>query len=452
MNRLKFTKTAVESLAPPPEGATTSNGKPIAQAVYWDTVTPGLGLRVSRGGARAFIYQGRLNGKVVKVSIGRYGDQVAIGKGETAAAHPLTVENARKKVAEIRGELVQGKDPRLTRPAKPSTEGAQDTLGYVLTSYTDLLEKQGKVSAGKVKGTLERHVKNAHPALWNKPAAAVTIDDCMLVVARLANDGKPREADKVRGYMQAAYSRAINARHEVSAPKELRALGLRENPAREIRKVEGADNPNERVLSLAEFRAYWKRINALPEPQRGVAMLHVLTGGQRMAQLARVTLADVDRDSMTMTLRDNKGRRAKPRVYQIPLLPEALPLIDGITGSGKYVFSADGGATPMSDQFVSDIAARTCTAMKEAGELQGAPFTGKHIRATIESRLMDDPYNVSSDVLARLLSHGLGGVQARHYARDPLLPRQLDALRKLWRLLNNKPEPGADVVQLRASA
>lgn len=181
-------------------------------------------------------------------------------------------------------------------------------------------------------------------------------------------------------------------------------------------------------------------------------MLHVLTGGQRMAQLARVTLADVDRDSMTMTLRDNKGRRAKPRVYQIPLLPETLPLIDGITGSGEYVFSADGGATPMSDQFVSDIAARTCTAMKEAGELQGAPFTGKHIRATIESRLMDDPYNVSSDVLARLLSHGLGGVQARHYARDPLLPRQLDALRKLWRLLNNKPEPGAEVVQLRANA
>ncbi|MAC34875.1 MAG: integrase [Haliea sp.] len=453
MERFKFTKKAVENAAPPAPGATTSKGTPITQAFYWDTETKGLGLRVSGGGTRSFIYQGRLNGKVVKVSIGRPGDAVVVtikGQPETL---PLTVENARKKVTEIQGELQKGNDPRRTRPAraKPGEE-PQDTLGHLLTAYCDLLQKAGKVSAGKVRQQIRKDVEKAHPKLWNKRAAEVTIDDCMAIIQPLFDSGKPRQADKIRTYIKAAYRRALNARGDTTTPQVMRAMRLTSNPAGDIGKVPGSSNVNERVLSLAEFRAYWRRLQELPEPRRSVAMLHCMTGGQRMAQLARVTLADIDRDALLLTLRDSKGRRAKPRVYQVPLRPEALDCIDAVTGAGDYVFSADGGLSPMSDQFISDIAASVCEAMAEAGELEGTPFTGKQIRATVETRLMDEPFNVSSDVLARLLSHGMGGVQARHYARDPLLNRQRDAVDKLWRLLNDEREPVAEVVQLRAQA
>lgn len=442
MDRAKLDKSTVDSLKPVP-------GK---QVIYWDADVPGFGIRVSPKGSKAFFYQGRLQGKNIKVPIGRYGDMVAIGKGDAAQVLPLTVVNARKKLAEIRGELVQGKDPRMTRPAKPITEGAHDTLGDLLEAYCDVLENQGKVSAGKVRTELKKDIETAHPKLWAKRAADVSVDDCMMVVGDLYDAGTPRQADKIRSYLQTAYRKAINSPRDVTATKVMRDLHLSDNPARDIEKVQGSDNPNKRILSLSEFRAYWDKISDLAEPRRSVAMLHVLTGGQRMVQLARVTLADVDRDSMTMTLRDIKGRRTEPRVYQIPLLPEALALIDGITGSGHYVFSADGGSTPMSDQFLSDIASTVCTAMEKAGELQGTPFTGKHIRATVESRLMDKPYRVSSDVLARLLSHGLGGVQARSYAKDPLQGLQQEALEKLWRLVNNLPEPVAQVVQFKATA
>ncbi|MFZ3206389.1 MAG: integrase, partial [Pseudomonas sp.] len=102
--------------------------------------------------------------------------------------------------------------------------------------------------------------------------------------------------------------------------------------------------------------------------------------------------------------------------------------------------------------YLSDIAADVCAAMAEAKELQGAPFTGKVIRATIETRLMKAPYRVSSDVLARLLSHGLGGVQAKHYAHDAMHEEQVEALEKLWRLLHEEAEPSAQVIELRARA
>lgn len=451
MTPTKFTQKIVNTLAPPSDDAATASGKPILQAVYWDAEKPGLGLRVSRGGARSFFYQGRLNGRVIKVSIGRPGGMVAIGSGDKAKTLPLTLTNAYKKVDEIKGELVQGKDPRRTRPAKPSTDGPTDTLGVLLTTYCDVLEKAGKISAGKVRNQITRDVKNAHPDLWNKRAAEITLDDCMSIVRPLDAAGKPRQADKIRSYIKSAYSFAINSRGNTSAPAVMQDMRLAGNPAGEIKKVEGSSEANQRVLSLSEFRAYWQRIQALHEPRRSVAMLHVMTGGQRMAQLARVTLSDIDTDAMLMTLRDNKGRRKKPRVYQVPLRPEALACIEAITGAGDYVFSADGGHSPMSDQFIPDLAAGVCKDMAAAGELEGSPFTGKHIRATVETRLMDEPYGVSSDVLARLLSHGMGGIQARHYARDPLISRQRDAVDKLWRLVNNEPEPSADVVQLRAA-
>jgi integrase len=299
-----------------------------------------------------------------------------------------------------------------------------------------------------VRNQIKKDVELAFPALWNKPALAITIDDAVAIIGKLNDEGKPRQADKIRSYIKSAYRAAINARGNVKAPKVLRELNVTSNPASDVDKVKGSSEAADRALSLAEFRAYWKHIQALPEPRRSVAMLHVLTGGQRMQQLARVTLVDIDRDSMAMRMQDGKGKRDKPRIYWVPLLPEALECIDRITIAGKFVFSSNGGVSPMHISYISDIVTDVCSKMAEAKELQGDPFTGKAIRATIETRLMKKPYRVSSDVLARLLSHGLGGVQAKNYMHDPMTEEMTEALEKLWRLLNEQAEPMADVIQL----
>lgn len=326
----------------------------------------------------------------------------------------------------------------------------QATFGDLLLAYADMLKAAGKASERAVRSQLKKDVETAFPHLWKKPAKQIDIDDCVAIVGKLNDEGKPRQADKIRSYLKSAYRAAINARGNVKAPKVLRELGVSDSPARDLDKVKGSSEASERALSLAEFRCYWKRIQALEEPHRSVAMLHVLTGGQRILQLSRVTLADIDRDALLMRLTDSKGRRAKPRVYWVPLLPEALACIDRITLTGQFVFSCNGGVSPMGENFLSAIAKDVCGQMAEAKELQGEPFTGKVVRATIETRLMKKPYRVSSDVLARLLSHGLGGVQAKSYAHDPMHEEMLEALEKLWRLLNEQMEPMAEVIQLHA--
>jgi integrase len=179
--------------------------------------------------------------------------------------------------------------------------------------------------------------------------------------------------------------------------------------------------------------------------------MHVLTGGQRQAQLARVTMADIDPDSRTMTVMDNKGRRSEPRRHVVPLQPAVIDAINRIT-AGPYIFSCDGGMNPIGSSYLGDQVKTICAKMDEAGELENGKFTAGTIRATIETRLAAKPYRVSFDVLAHLLSHGMGGVQARHYQKYDFLDEKREALEKVERLVKRLPEPIASIVEFKAKS
>jgi hypothetical protein len=90
--------------------------------------------------------------------------------------------------------------------------------------------------------------------------------------------------------------------------------------------------------------------------------------------------------------------------------------------------------------------------MEEAGELEKGPFTAGSIRATVETRLSAKPYRVSSDVLGHLLSHGMGGVQQRHYQHHDFFDEKMEALEMLHRMVEGKPEPIAEVIPMRGRA
>ena len=76
--------------------------------------------------------------------------------------------------------------------------------------------------------------------------------------------------------------------------------------------------------------------------------------------------------------------------------------------------------------------------MEKADELEKEPFTAGTIRATIESRLIAKPYRISSDVLGQLLSHGLGGIQQRHYQHHDFFDEKMEALKSLQQLLEEQ--------------
>lgn len=310
---------------------------------------------------------------------------------------------------------------------------ASATLGVLLTAYCDQLERAGKESAREVRKALVRHVEKPWPELWLKPASQIETEDLLQVVARLVHDAKLREAAKVRSYLRAAYAAAIAARHDPAALPRLRDLKLATNPARDLATIEGNTQPGERHLSLAELRFYWQRISEPGFYYGPLLRFHLLTGAQRIAQLSRATAVDFDADASIMRLYDKKGRRKKPREHDVPLIAEAVEAMHQM-GKGPYLFTLTQGTTSAGISGVGDALDAVNEAMSKAGELPGGRFTARDLRRTVETRLSAE--GVSLEDRSHLQSHGLSGVQNRHYDKHKRINEARAALQKLRRLLD----------------
>lgn len=310
---------------------------------------------------------------------------------------------------------------------------AQATLGALLSAYCDQLDRAGKESAPSVRKALARHVSSPWPELWSKPAAEVDTDELLQVVARLVTDGKLREAAKLRSYIRAAYAAAIAARHDPAALAQLRDLRLSTNPARDLATIEGNTRAGDRNLSLTELRCYWRRITEKDFDYGPLLRFHLLTGAQRIAQLSRATLSDLDRDANTLRLYDGKGRRRRPREHYVPLIPEAVDAMEAM-GAGPFLFTLTNGVSPAGISGMGDALDEVNDAMRKAGELPGGRFTARDLRRTVETRLSAE--GVSMEDRAYLQSHGLAGVQSRHYDKHKRVAEARAALQTLRRLLD----------------
>ena len=98
MAKVNFTAARVEAHHCP-RGQFTRTGKPIDQAFLWDAKTPGLGLRATVSGAKTYIFQAKLNGSTVRVTIG----------------DPPTLDKAQKAARDLQQLVDDGKDPREVR-------------------------------------------------------------------------------------------------------------------------------------------------------------------------------------------------------------------------------------------------------------------------------------------------------------------------------------------------
>ena len=347
-----------------------------------------------------------------------------------------------RRELEAEAARVAAKKARQQAEADAAAAGEARSLGKLCDAYAAALEARGAKSADAVALSLRRNLAEPFPVLWRTPADALTVEDLLQPVARLVQAGKLREAAKVRSYVQAAYSAGLRARTDATAPEALRALRIRSNPARDLATVRGAIRARERALSAEELRHYFTRLQALADPHRSLLLVHLLTGAQRVEQLARATVDDWDRRAGTLTLRDLKGRRAVPRVHVVPTLPPVAQALAAMRRAavGPFVWTLTGGKGGADYSAAADACERVAVAMLEAGETSER-FTLGDLRRSVETLLAG--FGVPQEVRAQLQSHGLGGLQARHYDRHSYAEEKTDALRLLWAVCDPEAE-GAD--------
>lgn len=393
-----------------------------------------LQARKLANGAVQLYWRYSLGGKTSREPIGVY-DPSAPPKKLQPTPRGYGLAAALEKCRELADVHAARADTGGLREAKAQTrktfiaqnaaeaEKSTRTLQKLLDAYVAYLKGQGRRSHVDANQIFKRHVTEAWPAVVEAPAVDLTPDQVLDMLRRLIEAGKGRTANKLRSYIRAAYQCALDVRTTASIPVVFKAFDVVFNPAAQTRRSPQFDRADKRPFSKSELRAYWKLIGDRPGSEAAALRLHVLTGGQRIEQFVRLRWADVGDEALTIF--DGKGRPGQgPRPHQIPLLKLARTDLKLLEREGEFALSTTAGKKAIS---VRTLAAWAHAIVGES--IEG--FQLKRIRSGVETLLAAN--GVSREVRGHLQSHGLTGVQARHYDGHDYMPEKRVALEVLVR-------------------
>lgn len=385
-----------------------------------------------------FYYQYKFDGKLSRVPFGSFderGDRTGLEESQSYTIDGAIIRaQALSAMAGEFGDLAgylsqrQAENAAAIAEAKNLREfeaisASRYSLEKLCIAYTDHLTSQGKPSARTVYNSLKLWVIDAHPAMAATKAADITSTDILKILTNIIDAGHETTTNRVRSYLSAAYSFGIGSSTNPLAASRAGGFKLASNPAKATVPVKEYERAGERTLSAAELTHLVNTLIASDKPAARCAELAIRLGGQRLVQLLRVTGADVDSDNEIVILRDAKGKRSQPRIHTLPTDSIDVELMRSLCVSHPRRIGSFGGTSVHS---VSKLVSSISKAEAEQGV---QPYTWRDVRRTCETMLA--ALGVSKDTRGQLQSHGLGGVQARHYDKYSYMPEKQATL-KAW--------------------
>ncbi len=410
--------------------------------------------RRQSSGAINFFWRYSLGSKSERIAIGLY-DPLASPKSRARTQRGYSVAAAISEAETLASAHYENRHvggyPAVVQRARDDAEAlraAQEraelyTLARLLEDYANHLETLGRSSHRDVRSIFRLHVLERWPDKANLSAVVITTDDITDMLRAVIQLGKGRTANKLRSYLRAAYQTAKKSRTKGSIPERFKAYGVRDNPVEDTEPEESANKSDKNPLLIEELCRYWKIISALDDFRGAVLRFHLLTGGQRIEQLVRLATRDIARDYTACTIIDSKGRPGKaPRNHVVPLTAAAQAALRACTPTGEYALSTDGGITHVTATTLSKWAVGVVGAVEASDGnatetvIESIPdFQTKRIRSGVETLL--SKAGASLEVRGHLQSHGISGVQKRHYDGNDFLPEKLAALETLYRTLKD---------------
>lgn len=315
----------------------------------------------------------------------------------------------------------------------PHESSCGRTLEDLCNWYVKCLKAEGKSTYKNYASYVRCHVA---PSAWGqKPAASLTAEDGTKLLRTIQEGGKNKTtARHVRAMLRAAYECAINAKRNPDVAEGGESFSITANPIASVGVPKRAARTEVlRNLSWREFAIFWLALfpqDAAPSLPTRFVRLDILLGGQRCLQLLRATTKSIDLDENTILIFDGKGKREKPRLHLLPLLPlarrEVVELMSQAKALGsQYLFPNTSGTKALDATMISAFVRALSDRLVKADD-RIHPFKYQDIRRTIETRL--GSMDVHKDTRAHLQSHGLSGVQHTHYDMWDYMPQKREAL------------------------
>jgi integrase len=361
----------VEGATPPATGRTE----------IFDATLSGFCLRVTSSGKKSFAVMYRHNGKLRRLTVGRF--------------PAMSLAKAREEAKAALQAVEEGRDPAGERQeAKAAPEPRRDTVEAVATDYVERHCKRNLRSWTETDRLLRKYLI---PELGSRDVRELTRRDVRDLVDGVVDNGKPVQANRVLAAVHAMLTWAVD--------REI----LDVNPAAGVKKPT-REKPRERVLSDGELVKVWKAAEGLGYPAGPYIKTLILTGARR-DEAREMRWREVDLDKALWTIPGERAKNGEPHV--VPLSEAMLDLLRDLprfTG-GDYVFTAGDGAKPYANVI------KPKKRIERDSEVEG--WTLHDLRRTAASGMGD--LGIAGETIARVLNHAEGqiaGITARYNRAD----------------------------------
>jgi integrase len=349
-----------------------------AQVEYWDTLTPGFGVRVSYGGRKAFVVLTRINGKLHRFTLGAYPKK---GLSEARDDAERIIKDAAKGIS----------------PNERETEEKRKAQANKRNSFRAVSEEfmADHAKTLRTRDELQRIINaDLLPAWGDKPMASITRGDAKALIREKARTA-PIAANRLLSLISKIFAWALDEEIIQASP----AVRLR-RPAQEKER--------ERSLTDDEIRKLWPTFTAAGYPF-GHGLKFLLVTGQRRGEVAGMKWSEIDGDGWNIP-----GTRSKSKQgHRVPLSTLALEILEETPRLGELVFVSPRGPHPLDGW--ENAKRRVDTFLREPIE----PWRIHDLRRTMATQIRS--IGIDRLVVSKLLNHAESGITKTYdrYAADP---------------------------------
>lgn len=378
------------------------------QSIYWDGKTPGLGLRVTAAGSKSYIFETRLNGKTIRMTIGD--------------PRHWPIAEAQAEAARLKVMTDQGIDPRqviaeqvAAKEAKEAAKREQEARETVTVSMAwddyvaAMMPAWGKLHLRDHYAAMQAGgEKRLRSHKLTEPGALASLAKVRLIDLTPA---LMTEWAKVEGAKRPA--RARNARTLLStflnwcAAHPTYGAIVTGNAAqcKEAKKLLGKPQVKNDALQREQLPAWFAAVKQIGNPAISAYVQAMLLTGARPNELITLRWEDTDFQWGSLTIHDKvEGLRV------IPLTPYVAHLLAALPRRNEWVFSSP---TSKSGHIVEPRIAHD-----KACAVAGVDVTLHGLRRSFAS--LTEWIEMPAGIAAQIQGHKPQGVREQHYIRRPL--------------------------------
>ena len=254
------------------------------QALIWDKKLSGFGVRITAGGKRVYVAQGRANGRTVRISIGR--------------ADHLSCEQARVQARVRLGEMAGGSDHNRQKKLKR-------VQGVSIEAAFKEFRKARAANKARTLNEYGRHLDVYLPDWQDRPWTAITRQMIVDRHQKIGVENGQRTANNVMRTMRSLLSFCRASYRDPTTGEPLMA----ENAVRALSDSRAwfKEAGREDHLKPSEIKAWWRAVDMEANQTQRDYLYGLLLTGLRSMEFASLRWKDVSLKDRVITVTDTKN-------------------------------------------------------------------------------------------------------------------------------------------------